>query len=772
MLLMTRYKKAIGLFLLLAITTLVYLNHFHNGFHFDDHHTIVDNAYIRNLQNLPRFFRDGATSSTLVENQSYRPLVTTSLAIDYRLGNGYNPFFFQLSTFLLFLLQGVLMVLLFRQVLATTGSGSRTLYGAALLAAAAYLLHPAVAETVNYIIARSDVESTFFVVLAFVCYRQPFFRRTWLYLLPLLIGSLAKPSVVMFAPMLWCYSFLLEQQQSFTGLLRKDTRRQALLATRRSLPAFVCCALLYLFIDRMTPAGWKPGGTSAYHYLITQPYVILHYFRSFFLPTSLSADADWQVLSTPMDLRFAAGLGFLLLLAAAIVVTSSRPRWRPVSFGLLWFVLALVPTSSIIPLGEVMNDHRMYFPFVGLALAVVWAGVLACQALGRRSAGLQRLAIAAAIGALVLLAYGTFRRNQVWKTEDSLWYDVTQKSPGNGRGLMNYGLTRMAAGDYATAETYFNRALKLLPAYSYLHINLGILMNAKGDPQKAEPYFRKAIELSPALAQPYYHYGNFLVMNKRYAEAIPVLEKGLQYAPAFDGIIGQLLFAYETTGNWNKLQKLAEQATQLDPANTAYTLALAKARRRSGWLEDLAEQTARSRTPEQYLSLSLAYYQAGRFNECIAAARQATELKKDYAEAYNNIGAAYIALHDWSKAIAPLQQALALQPGYALAANNLAEAQKNLQTQARLSPAEQLVETSLQLFNQGDYNGCIRACNQALALRPGYSLAYNNLCAAYNQLKDWDQAIAAARKGLAADSTNQLLKNNLAVALQEKSRQP
>ena len=31
----------------------------------------------------------------------------------------------------------------------------------------------------------------------------------------------------------------------------------------------------------------------------------------------------------------------------------------------------------MMPLAEVMNDHRMYLPFVGLALAVVWAARLA-----------------------------------------------------------------------------------------------------------------------------------------------------------------------------------------------------------------------------------------------------------------------------------------------------------------------------------------------------------------------------------------------------------
>jgi hypothetical protein len=69
-----------GLGLVLAILA-AYSNHFRNSFHFDDAHTIVNNAAIRELRNIPLFFRDATTFSALPSNQSYRPLVSTLLAI-------------------------------------------------------------------------------------------------------------------------------------------------------------------------------------------------------------------------------------------------------------------------------------------------------------------------------------------------------------------------------------------------------------------------------------------------------------------------------------------------------------------------------------------------------------------------------------------------------------------------------------------------------------------------------------------------------------------
>jgi len=101
---------------------------------------------------------------------SYRPLVSTTLAIDYHLGKGLDPFYFHLDTFILFLLQGLLMFFMFVKMLNAVSDTTPNKY-IALFATGLYMLHPSLAETVNYIISRSDTLSTLFVVLAFVVYQ-------------------------------------------------------------------------------------------------------------------------------------------------------------------------------------------------------------------------------------------------------------------------------------------------------------------------------------------------------------------------------------------------------------------------------------------------------------------------------------------------------------------------------------------------------------------------------------------------------------------------
>ena len=51
----------LGAAFLLAALLAVYANHFHNSFHFDDAHTVVNNAAIQSMKNVPRFFTDART---------------------------------------------------------------------------------------------------------------------------------------------------------------------------------------------------------------------------------------------------------------------------------------------------------------------------------------------------------------------------------------------------------------------------------------------------------------------------------------------------------------------------------------------------------------------------------------------------------------------------------------------------------------------------------------------------------------------------------------
>src|SRR5581483_7462884 len=123
-------RLALAALLLFAAVTLAYSNHFNNGFHFDDFHTINNNPYIRSLRNAWQFFIDPTTFSVLPANRTYRPLVTLSVAFDYWMGHGLKPLYFHLDMFAWFLAQLAVMFFLFRHILRQTVAVKRAAKGA------------------------------------------------------------------------------------------------------------------------------------------------------------------------------------------------------------------------------------------------------------------------------------------------------------------------------------------------------------------------------------------------------------------------------------------------------------------------------------------------------------------------------------------------------------------------------------------------------------------------------------------------------------------
>ena len=79
-----------------------------------------------------------------------------------------------------------------------------------------------------------------------------------------------------------------------------------------------------------------------------------------------------------------------------------------------------------------------------------------------------------------------------------------------------------------------------------------------------------------------------------------------------------------------------------------------------------------------------------------------------------------------------------------------------------------------QTFPNGHGASAIRTIQlgrlKALELRPDYAAAYNNICSAYNELRQWDKAIAACSRALKIKPQYPLARGNLNWAVQQKQQ--
>jgi Flp pilus assembly protein TadD len=643
----------------LAAVLAAYGNSFENGFHFDDFHTVTDNPAVRSLRNVPRFFTDAKTFSVLPANRTYRPVVSLSLALDYALGHGYNVFWFHLSTFVWFVGLLALLFLLYEQVLERT-LGSPGNVWLALIGAAWFGLHPAMAETVNYVIQRGDVYCTVGCVGALVVWtRWPQRRRWGLYLLPLVFALLSKPPAAVFPVLLFFCVFFFEAEGKI------GRWRRSLVA---ALPSVGMVAVLMALQSAMTPKSFMPSILSPWDYRLVQPFVWLRYFGELFLPIHLNVDTDL----TPFrgwNLHALVGLLFLAALCAAIGYTARRRMLYPIAYGLIWFVVTQLPTS-LYPLSEAENDHRMFFSFPGLILAVVWAARLGLHRLLDET---QRRRVRPVLVGCVLLglsgyAWGVHVRNRVWHTEGSLWLDDVAKSPRNGRGLMNYGLILMGNGAYPQALDYFEHALQYTPNYSTLEINLGVVNGAMKHDAEAQRHFLRAIALAPNDDQAHAFYGRWLAQTGRMREAITELKTAITLNPARPFGHEQLLAVYAQIGDAAALRATAVATLQAVPGDPV-----------AKWMLEHPPATEAHGSVAETINRSLELNHAGKYEESIAVAQAALRADPDSAEAWNNIAAADEALHRWDAAILAAQKAIALKPDFQLAKNNLAWSRQHKQ---------------------------------------------------------------------------------------------
>jgi len=643
-------KKSASSFILLVLILLAvglaYSNHFQNSFHFDDWHTITGNPYIRSLTNVPRFFTDADTFSTLPANRGYRPLLSTTLAFDYWLGGGYKLFFFHLSTFLWFLVQLVLMYFLFTAVLDRIGKDPANRY-VALLAVAWYGLHPVNAETVNYMIQRGDSLSTLGVVAGLWMFAAfPGWRKYGLYLIPVAMACLVKPPALVFPLILLAYLWLFEGKSRWLVML----------------PSIGLTIAMAWLQSAMTPKTFLPAIIPGSHYRMAQPLAAFHYFGSFFLPLWLTADTDRPVMASLTPDAFF-GMVFVAALIGVIVLCWRKWEWRPVAFGLLWFVIALLPTS-LFTLSEVENDHRMFFPFVGLTLALAWT-------IRKWLPSMPRVYLmSAAVLLLTVYGYGTRQRNAVWHSEETLWRDVVVKSPRNGRGLMNYGLALMARGEYQGALDNFQHALLYTPAYPALEINLGVVNGSLNRDDEAARHFKRAIALAPNDTQTHCYYGRWLNERGRPAEALAELKTAAALNSMDLDSRYQLMQIYQQQRDWSSLRAAAEDVLHVVPGDSAAAGFLVTANTGGPALPGAGP------TPEDLLNLSMRQYQAGRFADAIDSAKKALQLRPGYPEAYNNLAAAHASMRQWDDAVHAAREAVRLKPDFQLAKNNLAWAEQ------------------------------------------------------------------------------------------------
>ncbi|PLX95976.1 MAG: hypothetical protein C0621_02690, partial [Desulfuromonas sp.] len=352
--------------LIIFSSVLVYSSSLYGPFLYDDNVVIVGNPIVRDFD--IQFFRN-------------RAVVDFTFAVNWFLG-GSDTFWFHLTNVFFHASSGIVCFFLVKKIISTTCKSGYHLSAEgkiiSSLTALFFIVHPVQSQAVSYIAQRYAVVSALFFMLALLLY---FLARE----------SSGIRSFILLSGFVFC-----------AALAFKSKENSAILPLMVFLVEFAffgwgwkkfagACLLILLVVTTVTltyvsgpfsldsiAIGMRSGTEmSRYDYFMTQLGVVFSYFKLLFFPFELNVDHDYPVYSSSQ--LFVSVLYFLFHLSvfATGVYAFARGILRKsghfliFGFGIFWFYLTISVESSFIPIVDVMNEHRLYLPSVGLFLSGV-----------------------------------------------------------------------------------------------------------------------------------------------------------------------------------------------------------------------------------------------------------------------------------------------------------------------------------------------------------------------------------------------------------------
>lgn len=495
----------------LLLGTLIYFNTLYSSFHFDDNHSIVDNFAIRNILNLQAIW-------------SFWPcrfITYLSIAFNYHFQQ-FNVFGYHLFNLTIHLSSAILVWWFMLLTFSTPAmQGKKITKHAKLIAFFAglvFLTHPVQTQAVTYIIQRATSLAALFYLVSLSFYvksrllqqqgESPVVSRFFY------CGSLIAAAMAMFTKEM---TITLPFMVLFYETCFLKTKKR--LNWKYLVPFFVTLLIIPLtmfltksvdFIGMKMTLGTPPN-ISSWQYLLTQLRVIVTYLRLLFIPINQNLSYDYPIAKSLLDLPILTSLIFLVSILT--IATRIFSRYKLISFGIFWFFLTLLPESSVIPIKDVIFEHRLYLPMVGFSFFLVSISYYLFE-----NKGLKPMVIALLI---IISCYAilTYRRNLIWKDELTLWNDVAYKSPKKEISYNNRGNAYEDQGSIEQAISDYNKVIEINPKSAAAYNNRGNAYEDQGSIEQAISDYNKAIEINPALAQAYNNRGRVYYEEKEYDKA-------------------------------------------------------------------------------------------------------------------------------------------------------------------------------------------------------------------------------------------------------------
>ena len=534
----------------LTLSLLVYINSLYAPFQYDDYDTITQNRDIRDLSDI----------KSIISHSIFRPILFITFAINYKI-SGLNPLSYHTVNLLLHIVNTLMVIILTRRIALRF---TEELYSdrIAFITSILFAVHPIGTEAITYISSRSSLLATTFYLLSLLSYTQ--FNQTenrsrqiLYYILTIIffLMGVGTKEIILTLPIMIVILDIFSLKLSL-----KDTIKRVF-TTHITFVIIIFAGVLiriYFFFTYEKVGGVLPR--SIYENLLTQSEVIIKYIRLLLIPIGQNLIHNYPTVRTILNLYTL--LCIFTIFSLIWYAIRKRNTYPFISFGILWFFVTLLPSSSFIPFQEAMTEKHLYLPMIGFLITI--SGVLSI--IYQRFQEYQRILKKGFAIIIAILSILTIYRNYIWGDSIRLWEDILEKTPDSWATHYAYAdvLRKQAEidldmsyknytlGDQGRAQKYMNQFIlhinkaiehyiestQYRPVYIDALLNTGIcygmlyqLTKTEKDLSESERFFKIVIELEPSNTKALNNLANLYLLQGKTNQAVDLYREVLSKEP-------------------------------------------------------------------------------------------------------------------------------------------------------------------------------------------------------------------------------------------------
>lgn len=443
----------------------------------------------------------------------YQPLVFLTYALEYYFFR-YNPFPYHFDNVILQVLNTLLVFIFINQL-----CGNKKV---ALITSLFWSLNPLKAESVTWVTERKDLIYAFFYLLSLIYYiryiktdhKKIYFAISLLFFL---LSCLSKLTAVSLSFIIVLLDYYFNRKFSIKMIGEK--------VIFFSISLIV--GIFSIWVLKQDIEGVTTYNFSAFEraQLVSSSFIL--YLAKSYVPFNLSVFHPYQYPPGSLPVGYIIYLLFSVIIIFYFISLFLKDKNRKITFGILFFISALIFALQIFPVGDAaFADRNIYISSIGTSYL---AGELFRYCINKFSA---KITVICTVLILSIYSVLTFQRTKIWQDSISLYSDVLEKYPNSHLSYLNRGIAKSNLRDYKGALDDYNAAIQKNPDYLKTYLNRALVFVHLHDSDKALRDYNFILKIAPDYGKAYLARGwlyrerkNYNLALHDYTNAITVLQK-------------------------------------------------------------------------------------------------------------------------------------------------------------------------------------------------------------------------------------------------------